>query len=144
MKQAFRRAIEKRRIIRFPEGRQLVDRELNAAREDLGEARDRLAKGRFKYATITAYYSMFHAARALLYREGYREKSHHYLLVAIEALYVSEGRLTPSLARDLRNAMILREEADYHSDFSESGARAVLNSAERLLLAAQDLLVNQR
>lgn len=83
---------------------------------------------------------MFHAARALLYHAGYREKSHHYLLVAVEALYVGEKKLSPELARDLRNAMILREEADYHGEFSKSGANSVLNSAERFLEAAKHLL----
>ena len=140
MKREFKKALEKRRIVLFKEGKELVSRELDAAKDDLCEARDRLSKGRFKYATITAYYSMFHAARALLYHEGYREKSHYYLLVAVEALYVGEKKLSPELARDLRNAMILREEADYHSEFSESGAKAILNSAERFLEAAKRLL----
>ena len=140
MKREFKKALEKRRIVPFKEGGELVPRELDAAKDDLCEARDRLSKGKFKYATITAYYSMFHAARALLYNKGYREKSHHYLLVAIEALYVAEKRLSPELARDLRNAMILREEADYHGEFSESGAKAGLNSAERFLEIAKHLL----
>ncbi len=140
MKQAFKIALEKRRIIPFPEAKELVSREIDAAKEDLDEARDRFSKGRFKYATITAYYSMFHAARALIYNAGYREKSHHYLLVAIEALYVDKNNLSPELARDLRNAMILREEADYHSDFSESGASSVLKSAAKFLEAAKHIL----
>lgn len=140
MKREFKTAIEKRRVIRFPEGKRLVVRELDAAKDDLDEAGDRLSKNRFKYATITAYYSMFHAARALLYDAGYREKSHHYLLVAIEALYVAEKKLSPALARALRNAMILREEADYHGEFSEAGAKSVLNSAERFLEAVKVLL----
>jgi hypothetical protein len=60
MKREFKTALEKRRLIKFPEGTGLVSRELSAAKEDLDEACDRLAKDRFKYATITAYYSMFH------------------------------------------------------------------------------------
>ena len=140
MKREFKTALEKRRIIPFPEGKRLVNRELDAARDDLAEAHDRFSKKRFKYATITAYYAMFHAARALLYARGYREKSHHYLIVSIEALYVHEKKLSPELARDLRNAMILREEADYHGDFSESGAKVILDSAARFLETAVDLL----
>jgi uncharacterized protein (UPF0332 family) len=140
MKREFKTALEKRRIIPFPEGKGLVSRELKAANEDLAEAHDRFSQGRFKYATIIAYYSMFHAARALLYHEGYREKSHHYLLVAIEALYVAEKKIVPEHARDLRNAMILREEADYHGEFSESGAGSVLHAAERFLEAVNHLL----
>jgi len=38
MKREFKTAIEKRRVIRFAEGKGLVSRELNSAKEDLGEA----------------------------------------------------------------------------------------------------------
>lgn len=69
----FKKAVEKRRILRFPQGQKLVRKELRAAREDLAEAKDRHKNKRYKYSTITAYYSMFHSARALLYSKGYRE-----------------------------------------------------------------------
>lgn len=39
---------------------------------------------------MQCYYSVFHSARALLYVRNYRERSHHCLIVAIRALYVSE------------------------------------------------------
>lgn len=104
MNPEFKKALEKRRILKFSEGRGLIERELEAARQDFQEAQDRFAKSKFKYATITAYYSMFHSARSLLFNSGYREKSHHYLSVAIEALYVDTGKLKPALVRALKNA----------------------------------------
>ena len=140
MNREFETALDKRRIIAFPEGKRLVSKELVVAVDDLDEARDRFSKGKFKYATITAYYSMFHIARSLLYAKGYREKSHHYLLVAIEELYVKEGKISPDLARSFRNAMILREEADYHGEFSEEGAETALNSAAQLLKIGRQIL----
>jgi len=43
-------------------------------------------------------------------------------------------------ARDFLNAMNLRETADYEADFSQSGAKAVIASAERFITAAMAIL----
>lgn len=140
MNSEFKIALEKKRILPFSAGKKLIGKELEAAKQDLIEAKDRQANGKFKYSTITAYYSMFHSARALLYQAGYREKSHHYLSVSLEALYVESGKMTPKLARAFKNAMILREEADYHGDFSEEGAQIAMESAEEFLQVARKIL----
>lgn len=140
MNREFKSALDKRRILSFPDGPQLIVKEIEAATQDLEEAADRLHSGKFKYATITAYYAMFHAARALLFAKQYREKSHHFLSVAIEALYVETGLLPPVLARALRNAMILREEADYHGQFSREGAEVSVQQAGDFLRTAGEIL----
>jgi hypothetical protein len=58
----FQKAIEKKKILRFPKAKYLVKKELKVAKDDLLEANDRFVNKRYKYATITAYYSMFHSA----------------------------------------------------------------------------------
>jgi uncharacterized protein (UPF0332 family) len=80
----FQKALDKKKILRFPKGKLLVKKELKAAKDDLKEAQDRFKSKKYKYATITAYYSMFHSARALLYGKGYGEKSHYWLIVAMQ------------------------------------------------------------
>lgn len=140
MNREFKIALERKRILPFPDGKKLIGKELEAAKQDLIEAKDRQKNNRFKYSTITAYYSMFHSARALLYNEGYREKSHHFLSIALEALYVDTGKIIPKLARAFKNAMILREEADYHSEFSEEGAQTAIESAEEFLEISKKIL----
>ena len=140
MNREFKTALEKKRILPFSDGKKLIRKELEAAKQDLIEAKDRQNNDRFKYSTITAYYSMFHSARALLYNESYREKSHYFISIALEALYVDVGKITPKLARAFKNAMILREEADYHGEFSEEGAQAAIESAEEFLEIAKKIL----
>jgi uncharacterized protein (UPF0332 family) len=83
---------------------------------------------------------MYHAARALIYSEGYRERSHYCLLVALQELFVDRGMLNPDLAESFRNSMRLRETADYRSDFSEDGALLVIERAEMLLRRAKEIL----
>ena len=72
--------------------------------------------------------------------EGYREKSHYCLVVALKALFVDEGKLDAQSVRDLLNAMNLREAADYNAEFSQSGAKAVIASADKFLQKAIDIL----
>jgi uncharacterized protein (UPF0332 family) len=86
MSSEFQNAIAKKKLLKFPRGKSLVQKEIKSAKEDLKEAQDRFKRKKYKYATITAYYSMFHSARALLYAKGYREKSHYWLIVAMHPL----------------------------------------------------------
>ena len=72
--------------------------------------------------------------------EGYREKSHYCLVVALKALFVDEGKLDAQSVRDLLNAMNLREAADYNAEFSQSGAKAVIASADKFIQKAIDIL----
>jgi uncharacterized protein (UPF0332 family) len=135
----FKKGLEKERIVKFPRGTELAQKELNEAAGDLQEAKDRLSNQRHKYATITAYYSMFHSVRAMIYSRGYREKSHYYLFVALEHLFVSNGQVTETLAKLFLDAMVLREEADYHGDFSDNGAKLVIGGAEDMLKVARKI-----
>ena len=83
---------------------------------------------------------MFHCARALIYSKEYREKSHYYLLVALNNLFVDAGLLSEELTSEFHDAMILREDADYHGTFTKEGAETVLKAAKEFLTAAKLIL----
>jgi len=136
----FQKGLEKKRIVPFAQAIMLVADELRAAKDDLTEAQDRLSNQKFKYTTIAAYYSMFHSARALIYSKGYREKSHYYLLVALRALFVDTDLLPEQLVVEFHDAMVLREDADYHAQFSKDGAKSVVFAAIEMLSKAKKLL----
>ena len=140
MKIFFKDCLEKKRIFRFEPAKQLVDLELEDAKDDLKSAEEDYTQSNFKWATIKGYYSMFHSARALLYSRGYREKGHYCLYLALKAFFVQEKKLDSKLAEDLNNSMILREDADYRRKFSHEGARAVIESAKGFLKAAKEIL----
>jgi uncharacterized protein (UPF0332 family) len=134
------KAIEKKRILHFAQGKRQVKKELEEAENDLIEALNRFESGKYKYATITGYYSMFHSARALIYSKGYREKSHYYLLVALNSLFVDAGLLSDDLTSEFHDAMVLREDADYHGNFTKEGAEAVLKAAKEFITTAKSIL----
>lgn len=136
----FKSCLEKKRILPFSKGKSLVDKELQTAQEDLDDAQFGLAHNRYKWSTIQGYYSMFHSARALLFSKGYREKSHYCLYAALKELFVKKGELDIEYVDDFRNAMILRENADYRTKFSKSSAEAVLDKSEAFLNSAKKIL----
>ncbi|PIU14421.1 MAG: hypothetical protein COT21_00745 [Hadesarchaea archaeon CG08_land_8_20_14_0_20_51_8] len=82
--------------------------------------------------------STWHSARALIYSKGFREKSHHALLVALRCLFARE--LETELVESFEDAMSLREEADYRLAFSEEGATSVITGAEKFLNKAKSIL----
>jgi uncharacterized protein (UPF0332 family) len=140
MDQDFNQCLENKKIIAFPRGKELVNKELSIAQRDLSDAKTGFDNQRYKWPTIQAYYAMFHAARALIYSRGYREKSHYCLAVAVKTLFVDEGLMKAQSVRDFLNAMNLRESADYEAEFSQSGAKAVIASAERFIEKAATIL----
>ena len=140
MNQEFKQCIESKKITPFAAGKKLVNKEISVAQSDLSDAKAGYENGRYKWSTIQAYYAMFHATRALVYSKGYREKSHYCLAVALRALFVEEGKMEAQLARDFLNAMNLREAADYNAEFSQSGAKAVIASADKYIQKAIEIL----
>jgi len=138
--QEFKHCLENKKIVPFARSKNLVKKELSIAVSDLSDAKAGYENERYKWSTIQSYYAMFHAARALIYSKGYREKSHYCLAIALRALFVDEGTMDAKLVRDLLNAMNLREAADYEAKFSQSGAKAVIASAEQFIEKATAIL----
>jgi len=85
----FRQLLEERRLLRIKPDRKLILKEIEGAESDFETAKRSLRDGNCKWAIIQGYYSVFHAARALLYSKGLREKSHYALLIAVQELLMT-------------------------------------------------------
>ena len=132
--------LEKGRLKKFPPAAGLAPAELEQSAADLSAAKQSLAQGSYKWASIQAYYAMFHAARALVYKAGMRERSHHCLQYAIRELYVKTKQLDFRLVESLQLAKVLRENADYYGRFSPDSAGKLVKDAEEFLAAAKELI----
>ena len=85
---------------------------------------------------------MFHAARSLLFRDGFREKSHYCLARYLEEKYVDTGKMERIIVDLLDRFRELRHEDLYELDFfavKEDADEAVQN-AERIIAAIRKLL----
>lgn len=135
-----KRCLERKNLVKIAIDKELIKKEIAAAECDLKDSEDVFNIGKHKLATITAYYCMFHAARALLYSEGYREKSHFCLRTAIKNIFVDKNLFEPSFLDDYDMAKDLRENADYKSDFSKESAKQLAAKAKKFLEKTKFLL----
>ena len=135
----FRKCLERGGLVRVESDPQIVDKEILVARQDLSEGEASIERGSFKWATVQAYYAMFHVAKALVYQRGYREKSHRCLAIALRELYVRPGRLDEAVLTEFEDARALREEADYRGSFSETAARQSVRADQRFVKYATQL-----
>ena len=132
------RLLSERKLMKADISSDMIQKEIRAANSDLTDSKDSLDQGKFKWATIQSYYSMFHAARAMLYSKVYREKSHYALLIAIKELFGNE--IGPSLITAFEEGMELRQEADYGLEFSEEGAKETVDGAKKFLAKVRQLM----
>lgn len=68
------------------------EKSLLSARDWLSEAEKTLEAGALRSAVSSAYLAVFHSARAVLFRDGVREKSHYCIGLYLQR-YVEEGSL---------------------------------------------------
>lgn len=140
MNYEFKKCLDNRKLVSTSFVKRLVNKELKVAEEDLKSAKRSFKERSLKWATVQGYYSMLHAARALIFSRGYREKTHYCLGVALKALFVEKGIINHGLYRSFTDAMELRENADYKDNFSREGAKEVIEGAEKLLGKAKEIL----
>lgn len=140
MSAQFRECLKTRKIVKIEVDKEMIKKEIEQAEYDLEKATNSLKAGDFKWATIQVYYSMFHSARALIFSKAYREKSHRCLLIALEELFVRQNLLERETLETFREAMDLREEADYGATYSEEGATATMKNARKFLEKTKQIL----
>lgn len=124
----------------FSRGKDLVEKELEAAANDLKRAVQTFEEGDCKWATIQTYYSMFHSARSLLYALNLREHSHYCLTKAIRELYVETKKMPLELMEALEKAKDLRENADYYDRWNKESCEQMLKSGKDFLDQAKKIL----
>lgn len=90
-------------------------RSLEIARKSLSEAEEVLKLGIFDFVILKSYMAMFHAARALLYRDGIQEKSHYAIFIYLKEKY--SGKIPLHVLNFLNIHRIERHESMYGLDY---------------------------
>jgi len=131
--------LQKGFITKIKPDKKLVEKELKEANYDLERANAALEQKDFKWSIIKSYYSMFHAAKAILFSLGLKERRHFAVGVVLEELS-AEGKLKSKIINDFKASMSAREEADYRYIYSEDTARYLVDVAEEFLEEMKKLL----
>jgi len=122
------------------------DRSMDIAEAKLSDASDSFEHGIYSGAIVFSYTSMFHAARAVLFRDGYVEKSHACLAAYLRENYVKKGKLSQKYAGILKDARFERHEALYGLETKPSKVEAeeLLESAKEFLEEIRRLLSDEK
>ncbi len=108
-----------------------ADRSLKLSMNNIEDAVENLSIHRYRVVAILSYTAMFHAARAILFRDGIKERSHECIPVYLKEKYPE----LETLANILDSYRRFRHDAIYGLDFvmDEEEARASLDSAKEFL-----------
>lgn len=109
-----------------------IDIEFNAGHYDLKSAEQSFEEEDFKWCTIKSYYAMFHFARALAYKKGYREKSHYGLSQLLDYL-ADTKQIDHKYVDYLKAGQSARQDADYQGLYTESTAKTILEFAQEFI-----------
>jgi hypothetical protein len=108
----------------------------------LEEAHALQASG-FPYGAVSrAYYSVFHAARALLFSIGLEAKTHKAVVSLVGEHFVRSGALPAAMGRLISRMQRDREDADYEpaAVFTTEEASSLIREAERFVAEAKRIV----
>lgn len=131
----------KERLLRkIKPDREKAKRSLEVAKGKLKMGKEALDKGLLDASLIYAYTSMFHSARALLYRDGIQEKSHVCVVLYLKEKYANS--IPYYLIQSLDYFRKERHEALYGLDFEikEKDAALALKDAEEFIEIVEKLV----
>ncbi|MFH0737284.1 MAG: HEPN domain-containing protein [Candidatus Micrarchaeota archaeon] len=113
-----------------------IENQLRISEDYIRKAGLVLGKDTFDISFLTAYISIFHSARGLLYSKGYRERSHFCLFEFIRTEYKDPEVIR--LAEVAQNYRESRHLIQYEgSACSENMAKEAIIDAKRFLAAAK-------
>jgi uncharacterized protein (UPF0332 family) len=114
---------------------------LEKAQITLGEAEKNKIAGAYTSCVMMAYLAMFHAARAILFRDGVREKSHFCVARYLE-IYVEKGLLEEEYVNALDRMRDVRhiDQYDVWHYATEEEASSALSAAKGFVKRLAELL----
>lgn len=106
-------------------------RSLELSKSNIEDAIENMFIHRYRVVAISSYSAMFHTARAILFRDGIKERSHECIPVYLKEKYPE----LETLANILDSYRRFRHDAIYGLDFvmDEEEAQAALDSAKEFL-----------
>lgn len=138
----FKDCIEKGLLRKIPASEDNAVRSLNKAESWLNEAEKSFQNEAYDSSVLSSYLAMFHSARAILFLDGYREKSHACVARYLEEQYVNKKNLEKRWVELLDHHREIRHEDQYDLSFfsSEGEAKEALESAGHFFQRMKHLL----
>jgi uncharacterized protein (UPF0332 family) len=108
---------------------------MEKAKDDLGVSKLNLDNKKFSQSINRSYYSMFHAARALLALERYDSKKHSGVISYFTKNFIKPGKIESEYSKMLTGAFRIRNACDYDDFFvvAYTDAKAQYDNAVRFI-----------
>src|SRR3989338_3073869 len=131
---------------RIPPSKEKAERSIRAAQKWLEEADKNFKSKAFNSSVMSSYLVMFHAARAILFFDGFREKSHYCIARYLEEKYVKKKLLENKWVELLDHYRELRHNSQYNVNFltSKDEAKTSLQTAWQFVNRMNELLNRRR
>jgi len=126
---------------KIPPSKDKATQSLKKAREWLKEAENSLKGDALNSSILASYMAMFHAARTILFLDGFREKSHACVARYLEEKYVKTGKLDKKWVELLDHSREIRHDGQYDLSFfsTKEEAENALKSANDFFVAMETL-----
>jgi uncharacterized protein (UPF0332 family) len=127
---------------KIPASENNAERSISKAENWLRESKKTLQSEAYDSSVMSSYLVMFHSARAVLFFDGYREKSHACVARYLEDKYVSSKKLEKKWVELLDHHREIRHENQYDLSFfsSDEEAQNAFKSAEMFLQRMKNLM----
>ena len=132
----FKSCIDKGLLRKIPGSKDNALRSISKADNWLGESQKTFQGEAYDSSVMSSYLVMFHAARAVLFYDGYREKSHACVARYLEDQYVNRKKLEKKWV-DLFDYHRAMRDLSFFS--SKEEAQKAIESAEEFLQRIQQL-----
>jgi len=136
---SFKGCIEKGLLRRVPASREKALQSIEKAKHFLEEAKANLKEDRINSTVIIAYLAIFHAARAVLFKDGYREKSHECIIRYLEEKHLE---IKPKEIEALEKYKSERTHTQYDVAYNpnEEQAEKMLDFTEKFIQIIEELV----
>ncbi len=138
----FEDCMKKGLLRNIPPSRETAEGSVRAADRWIEEAGKNLSSEAFSSSALSSYLAMFHAARAILFLDGFRERSHYCIARYLEERYVKKKLLESKWVELLDHYRELRHESQYNVSFftAEDEAESALKTAKAFVKRMKGLL----
>jgi len=112
----------------------IITKELHNAYRHLENATKCLDEGMYDLAVVSVYTAMFHASRAILFRDGIKERSHICVVEYLRVKYPDLGEYITVLDnyRQSRHTMLYGIDVDILLEDAEEGIKSAMSFIEKV------------
>lgn len=139
----FSKCLKQGLLRKIPRSKQKSESSIKTAEKWIDESKKNLDSESYNSCLISSYLVMFHSARAILFSDGYREKSHACISRYLDEKYVKTGLLDREFVDLLDHHRELRHQDQYGFQFAITNDECndAVKTAERFLLEMKRVLL---